>query len=78
MRSTTAPVAVCCPFGAVKVGPEILLQLAEVEVLVVEAVADLVLAVAGDDVGGLRLKLPVVAAVAGLVEAQTAGDRRVA
>ena len=42
----------------------VLLQLAEVEMLVVEAVADLVLAVAADDVGGLRLDLPVVAAVA--------------
>ena len=50
-----------------------LLQLTEVQVLVVEAVAHLMLA-SRDDVGGLRLKLPVVAAVAGLVEPEAAGD----
>ena len=72
MMSTMAPVAVCWPFGAVNVGPENLLQLAEVEILVVEAVADLVLAVSGVNVGGLRLQLPVVAAIAGFVEAETA------
>ena len=72
MMSTTAPVAVCCAVRRRERRTGVLLQLAEVEVLVVEAVADLMLAGAGEDVGGLGLELPVVAAVAGFVEAQAA------
>ena len=55
----------------------VLLQLAEVEILVVDAVADLVLTASVHDVRGLCLELPAVAAVAGLIEPQpTRADAR--
>ena len=47
MMSMVAPVAVCCPFGAVKVGPGVMQQLAEIQVLVVKTVAHLMFAMRG-------------------------------
>ena len=51
-------------------GTRVLLQLREIEILVVEAIPDLMRAVPADDVGGLRLNLPAFAAVARFVETQ--------
>ncbi len=54
--------------------PRVLLELTEIQALVIESVPQLMLAARRDDVRGFRLRLPVVAAIAGLIETETACD----
>src|SRR5262249_6052575 len=54
--------------------PGVLHELVVVEMLVIEAVLDLVLAGARDHAGRLGLRLPAVAPIARLVEAEAAAD----
>ena len=68
-----APVAVCSPFGARNVGPGTLVDLAVVDLVVLDSVLDLV---AAEDVRRLHRELIVEAAVALFVEADAAGHRR--